>query len=59
MIRRVLAAIRNLWEGSRWVTIECGCRFTVTGPREIRTCLTHEWGQDVLTLQLQQLEASR
>ena len=59
MIRRAWAAFRNLWEGSRWVTIECGCQFTVTGPREIRPCLGHEWAQDVIALQLQQLEASR
>ena len=58
-MRRLLAVLRNRWERSRWLTEACGCQFTVTGPRELRACPGHEWAQDVLTLQLQQLEASQ
>ena len=58
-MRRLLTKVRGLWEGSRWVTGECGCRFTVAGPLEFRSCAGHEWAHEAITVRLQRLEVSR
>lgn len=44
MIRRALG---EFWMAFRWSETECGCAFTVFGPRRVRTCTVHahatEW----------------
>jgi len=38
VIRRALS---DFWTAFRWSELDCGCAFTVLGPRRVRTCTVH------------------
>lgn len=53
MIRRLLAKPYAFCAAFRWSELECGCAFTVFGPRRMLTCKSHvhatEWIAGQLT----------